>query len=51
MDSSLSKNDLSFWDNVPDDINSFEDFEKNIEALNKHKKILDEKLNKQKFEK
>lgn len=38
-----SKNiDLSFLDDVPDDINSAEDFEKNIAALKKYKELLDE---------
>ena len=36
------KYDFSFWDDVPDDINSAEDFEKNMEAMEKTKKLLDE---------
>ena len=38
----LNKVDLSFLDDVPDDINSAEDFEKNIAALKKYKELLDE---------
>lgn len=38
-----SKNiDLSFLDDVPDDINSAEDFEKNIAALKKYQELLEE---------
>lgn len=40
MDLNLEKYDFSFWDDVPDDINSSDDLEKNIEAANKSLKIL-----------
>ncbi len=38
----LKEIDLSFLDDVPDDINSAEDFEKNIAALKKYQELLEE---------